>query len=69
MISNREKRAVLRVIAIAKNHGYGNLIAHLKTQWAKQLVESGLSEESAMLATDVSAYPLSLDILGNIDCV
>jgi len=65
MISDREKIAVKRVIAIAKNHGYGVLIAHLKTQWVKELVESGMREESALQAADVTAYPLSLNILGD----
>jgi hypothetical protein len=58
MLFPNEQEAVKTVIAAGKDYGYGNMIAHLKRAWAESLLDSGLQEESALAAANVSAYPL-----------
>lgn len=55
---NGEKEDVLKVLQIAEKWGYGNLIAHLKHEWAKKLMADGISKETALAATNVSSYPV-----------
>ena len=47
------------VVALGTRYGYGNLIAHLQTAWARHLVKDlDFSEESARLAaTGGNGYP------------
>lgn len=64
MIFEGEIQSVKQVIEIADKYGYGNLIAHLKQRWALKLIEEyNFSEEQAIKAADVSAYPLKFDII------
>lgn len=56
MILEGEKEAILQAIMIAEKYGYGNIISHLKRRWARKLVSSGISAETALQATNVSAY-------------
>ena len=53
-----EEEALQKADEIAKEHGYGNVIAFLKRKWADRLKDKwGASEKDAVKATDVSAYP------------
>jgi len=40
MISKEEKDAIKRVLKVGEKHGFGNLIAHLRTAWAASLIAS-----------------------------
>lgn len=52
MIFHGERSAVRQVLAAGKKYGYGNMIAHLQTAWAKMLMdEYGMSEKAAREAT------------------
>lgn len=64
MLLPGELEAVKQVIALADTYGYGNMIAHLKQQWAKKLMAGNerLNYKSALRATNVEAYPLDFDI-------
>lgn len=42
-----EHRAIKEVLHHGATYGYGNLIAHLQTAWARRLMESGMSEAGA----------------------
>ena len=54
-----EEQAIEIVVTLAKQYGYGNLIAHLKREWAEYLIDTyGFENSIALQATDVSAYPL-----------
>jgi hypothetical protein len=62
MLFPGEKEAIEQVLRYGQQYGYGNLIAHLKKEWAEMLVKKwGISEESAISATNVSPYPLEVD--------
>lgn len=58
MLLPGEKRAIETVLYIGGLYGYGNMIAHLKTAWAKSLIAQGISKDAALQATNVSAYPI-----------
>jgi hypothetical protein len=53
-----EEQAIRMVIAAGECYGYGNMIAHLSTAWAKHLMkEYGLPREVAIdAATGRSVY-------------
>jgi hypothetical protein len=54
-----EEAAIKIVIEAGDKYGYGNMIAHLKREWAERLRDKwGLPEKAALEATNVSAYPL-----------
>lgn len=58
-----EKEAIIQVLKIARQYGYGNLIAHLKRAWAVMLKEKyGGTYEKNLQATEVDAYPEAFDI-------
>lgn len=61
-ISAREQRAIRIVVDFGTEFGYGNLITHLQTAWARRLMECGLDERTARLATgrDGSGYPFGM---------
>lgn len=62
-ISESERMAIRHVIALGGAHGYGNLIAHMQTAWAKYLMDLyDMSEEAARAATarDGSGYPFEM---------
>lgn len=58
MLFPGEEEAVKSVIESGKKYGYGNLIAHLKREWAELLISQGISEKAALAAANTSAYPL-----------
>lgn len=61
-ISRAEQIAIIEVLAYGEAHGYGNLITHLQTAWAKQLMRAGVSEKMARFSTgrDGSGYPFQM---------
>lgn len=60
-ISKQEQTAIQQVLAWGDAFGYGNLIIHLQTAWAKKLMRSGLSEKAARAATALegAGYPFA----------
>lgn len=64
-ISNAERIAIQEVLAYAELWGYGNLISHLQTAWARRLVRDGLPEATARAHSGGHGYPFKLqeDIL------
>ena len=58
MLFPGETKAIEEVLKAGSEYGYGNMIAHLKTAWAKRLMSQGVSKEAALDATNVSAYPI-----------
>lgn len=61
-ISKGEQIAIQEVLACGETYGYGNLIAHLHTAWARRLMRDGLSEQAARAATacDGAGYPFAM---------
>lgn len=62
-ISRGEQTAIIEVLAYGEAHGYGNLITHLQTAWAKHLMGAySMDEAAARLATgrDGSGYPFQM---------
>lgn len=57
-ISKAEQRAICKVIELAEAHGYGNLMNHLATAWAKRLMDNyGMTEETARISAGGDAFP------------
>ena len=57
-ISKDEQDAIRRVLAAGAVHGYGNMISHLKTAWAKSLMEKwDMDEKSARITSGGDGYP------------
>ena len=60
-ISRAEQLGIQEVLAYAEAFGYGSLISHLQTAWAKKLVmEDGLSEKAARAASGGPGYPFAM---------
>lgn len=62
-ISEEEQLAIRAILLAGERFGYGNLIAHLQTAWAKSLMDHySMSEETAREATarDGSGYPFAM---------
>ena len=60
-ISKEEQLAIGLVLDAAATHGYGNLISHLQTAWARTLMTNyGLNEEAARAATGGAGYPFAM---------
>ena len=59
-ISEAERQAILSVIGYGEIFGYGNLIAHLNTAWARKLVKEGMPEKYARQSTHGSGYPFKM---------
>jgi hypothetical protein len=58
MLFPGEEEAIKYVIEMGKKYGYGNMIAHLKREWAEHLIEYGLTETAALSAANSSSYSL-----------
>lgn len=56
-----EQEAIDRMLVDAKKWGYGNFISVLRLVWRKLLMDSGLSEDTAMRAS-FETMPLHKDI-------
>ncbi len=60
-ISIDEQRLIRQTLNAAEAVGYGNLISHLKTAWAKKImVERGMCEQAARIGADVDAMPFAM---------
>ena len=59
-ISEDERRAIRTVLGLGEEWGYGNLIPHLQTGWARRLMRNGLPEESAREASGGRGYPFKM---------
>lgn len=46
-VSEAEKTAINTVVGYGERYGFGNLISHLRTAWAKSLMEHGLPPDGA----------------------
>lgn len=68
-VSDVERNAVKQVIAAGEQYGFGNMISHLATAWARSLMSKwGMSEKNARAAAwGLSGYPFKMqdDILQN----
>lgn len=54
-----EQEAVAKAIEIGDQFGYGNIMSHIATAWAANLVKQGLSRKAAIAAvSNRSPYPL-----------
>ena len=60
-ISKLERQAIKQVCEAGKAYGFGNMIAHLQTMWAAQLINKfNMSESSARMAAGGSGYPFKM---------
>ena len=59
-ISASEQEAIRTVIALGELHGFGNLISHLQTAWAKRLMRGGISEDGARAGSGGRGYPFKM---------
>lgn len=61
-ISAAEQQAIKQVVAAGDQFGYGNMISHLATAWAKMLMTKwSLPEASARAAAyGLSGYPFRM---------
>lgn len=55
------------VLEAGAAHGYGNMLAHLRTAWARQLAKGGLEDETAINHVGGDCYPFAMqdDLLEN----
>jgi hypothetical protein len=60
-ISADEQNAIRAVLVFGEAYGYGNLISHLQTAWAKRLMgQYGMDEQGARIASGGSGYPFQM---------
>jgi hypothetical protein len=61
-ISEQERQAIRRVVTAGESFGFGNMISHLATAWAKSLMEQwGMTETIARYtAYGLSGYPFKM---------
>ena len=60
-ISQAEQTAIQQVVSAGEAFGFGNMIAHLQTAWAKMLLDKyGMDEEAARLAARGEGYPFKM---------
>ena len=65
-ISVEEQQLIKQTVKAADKIGYGNLIAHLKTAWAKKLMdEHDMCEQSARMGADAAGMPFTM----HTDCI
>lgn len=56
-----EQLSIRRVLAAGREHGYGNMISHLQTAWAKKLMDDyRMDEECARHASGGDGYPFDM---------
>jgi hypothetical protein len=57
-VSNAERQAIKTVLALGEEFGYGNLMQHLATAWARCLVNHyGFDEKTARTASFLPGMP------------
>ena len=60
-ISNAEQLAIQSVMDAGAAHGYGNMIAHLQTAWARSLMTGyNMDESAARQASGGDGYPFKM---------
>jgi hypothetical protein len=61
-ISEQERQAIRQVVAAGEAFGFGNMMSHLATAWAKSLMENwSMPEDDARHAAgDMSGYPFKM---------
>ena len=67
-ISQAEQAAIIQVLVAGGTYGYGNMISHLQTAWAKRLVDEwGMTEDGARRAAGGPGYPFEMheDLIKN----
>lgn len=58
-MTREEQKAIIGVLALGHRFGFGNLVSHLQTEWARVLMEvHGLDEELARHSAGGPGYPL-----------
>ena len=65
-ISSVEQQAIKQVVTAGETFGYGNMISHLKSAWAKMLRDKyGVVEPEAH--SDTAGYPIKMheDLMNN----
>ena len=61
-ISKHEQQAIKTVVDLGRVHGFGNLIAHLRSAWAKTLVDQGVDEKTAMGGFGKGGYLIKMHL-------
>jgi len=61
-VSESERQALIKALEIGEEWGYGNVISHLRTAWAKKLAAEGLPESGAHGGT-VMPFKMQEDVL------
>ncbi len=60
-ISSHEQEAIKAVVAYGKRFGFGNLISHLKSAWAEDLMLTyGFTEQQGMEAAGGGGYSVQI---------
>lgn len=60
-VNEHERQAIIAVLKYGETYGFGNMIAHLQTAWAKHLIDvCGFTEEQATYHAGVHCYPLKM---------
>ena len=60
-ISHGEQQAIAEAIKLGEVYGFGNLIFHLQTAWARRLVAThGMDEATARQVAGGDGYPFSM---------
>ena len=56
-----EKESIEAVLKAGRKFGYGNMISHLKREWAEMLIKKyGVTKEVALMSADADAYELRI---------
>lgn len=56
-----ERLAIIQLVQIGKQFGFGNVLGHLKTAWSKELMHQlGCNEKTANIQADGIAYPIRM---------
>lgn len=60
IVSDAEEDAIRAVLLAGQRFGYGNMIGHLGTAWAKTLMDQyGMTEDQARHASGERQYPFA----------
>ena len=60
-ISKKEIEAIKLVLDAGAEYGYGDMIRHLKTAWARHLIDKyGMDEKLARISSGGEGYPFKL---------
>lgn len=60
ILSDAEEDAIRAVLRAGASFGYGNMIGHLKTAWAKTLMDKyGMDEDNARAGAGGDGYPFA----------